>query len=302
MLPSWAMTSPAIPYTRARVTSRDGTPIGYRSLGAGPGLVLVHGGMQAAQNFMTLARLLGDAFTVHVPDRRGRGASGSYGDNYAIERDCEDLQAILDETGSHDVFGLSSGALIAMKTALGSTAIHRLALYEPPLPVPGASPTEWVPRYEEELRRGDLAAAMVSVIKGTADAGIFEAVPRFLLVPLLRLAIRADEKRVRGDEVAISALIPTMHYDALIVGAQRGTLEDYRGLSAEVLLLGGSKSHAFLRAALEAISRVIPKARRVEIPGVGHIAADNSGKPELVAAELRRFFGASSGQAGGRAA
>jgi pimeloyl-ACP methyl ester carboxylesterase len=292
-----------MPYTRGRATSRDGTPIGYRRLGAGPGLVLVHGGMQAAQNFMTLARLLGDTFTVHVPDRRGRGASGPYGDDYTIERDCEDLRALLAETGAHHVFGLSSGALISMKTALGSSAIHRLALYEPPLPIPGASLTDWIPRYEEELRRGDLAAAMVSVIKGTGDVGALEtSLPRFLLVPLLRLAIRVDEKRVQGDDVPISALIPTMRYDALIVGAQRGTLDDYRALSTEVLLLGGSKSHVYLRATLDALSTVLPNARRVELPGVGHIAADNTGKPEIVAAALRRFFGAPPGEVGDRAA
>jgi hypothetical protein len=58
-----------------------------------------------------------------------------------------------------------------------------------------------------------------------------------------------------------------------------------------VLLLGGSKSPKYLKSALDALGAVVPHARRVELRGVDHLAADNVGKPQLVAAELRRFFG-----------
>jgi len=71
------------PYRTDSVTS-DGTTIGYRQIGSGPGLILLHGGMQASQHYMRLATALSDAFTVYVPDRRGRGLSGPYGDQYAI--------------------------------------------------------------------------------------------------------------------------------------------------------------------------------------------------------------------------
>jgi pimeloyl-ACP methyl ester carboxylesterase len=60
------------PYTKGSVTSKDGTVIGYRQLGSGPGLILVHGGMAASQHFMKLASSLADVFTVYIPDRRGR--------------------------------------------------------------------------------------------------------------------------------------------------------------------------------------------------------------------------------------
>jgi pimeloyl-ACP methyl ester carboxylesterase len=60
------------------VTSADGTTVGYRRVGDGPDVVLVHGGGQSSQNLMTLARTLSDRFTVYVPDRRGRGMSGPY--------------------------------------------------------------------------------------------------------------------------------------------------------------------------------------------------------------------------------
>ena len=58
-------------YRTGTVGSVDGTVIGYRSLGSGPAVLLVHGGMKAAQHLMDLARVLSDGFTMHVVDRRG---------------------------------------------------------------------------------------------------------------------------------------------------------------------------------------------------------------------------------------
>jgi len=42
-------------YRTGSVSSADGTVIGYRQLGSGPAVLLVHGGMQAAQHLMKLA-------------------------------------------------------------------------------------------------------------------------------------------------------------------------------------------------------------------------------------------------------
>lgn len=71
------------PYTTGSVTSADGTTIGFREFGHGPGVVLVHGGIQAAQSFTKLASALADTSTVYMPDRRGRGRSGPFGPRYA---------------------------------------------------------------------------------------------------------------------------------------------------------------------------------------------------------------------------
>src|SRR3954470_3608775 len=82
-------------YTTGAVTSRDGTPIGYRRLGQGPGVVLLHGAMESAHSHMQLAAALADAFTVYLPDRRGRGRSGPYSADYSIQKDIEDMDALL---------------------------------------------------------------------------------------------------------------------------------------------------------------------------------------------------------------
>ncbi|HEX9296586.1 MAG TPA: alpha/beta hydrolase [Polyangiaceae bacterium] len=161
-----------ISHTTAFATSRDGTTIGYRQLGHGPAAILVHGGMMAAQNLMKLASALAAEFTVYVPDRRGRGLSGPHGNRYCLARECEDIEALVAHTGATNVFGSRSGAVLVLGAALSIPSVRRVALYEPPLPVEGASPTAWVAHDERELARGDLAAAMVTVIKGTEDSSL----------------------------------------------------------------------------------------------------------------------------------
>ncbi len=92
------------------------------------------------------------------------------------------------------------------------------------------------------------------------------------------------------DDVPLKALVPTMHYDAQLVIESEGSLASFRGVSAEVLLLGGARSASYLKKSLYGLEHVLPHVQRTEFPGVGHLAADNSGKPEMVAGELRRFF------------
>jgi pimeloyl-ACP methyl ester carboxylesterase len=277
--------------TTGSFLSRDGTRIGYRRMGEGPGIVLLHGGLQTGWNFMNLGAALSDTFTIYIPDRRGRGLSGPFGDGYSMRTEVEDLDALLGETGSHNVFGLSSGALIALQAALILPAIRRIALYEPPLEVDGQpSPRDWVPRYEQELAAGNLPAAMVALIKGTGDRSLFTSLPRLVLLPMFKLAMRYQRKRSEDDAPLLQALIPTAHFDARLVAEMAGRLEYFRAVRAETLLLGGSRSAIYLIAALDALSTVLSNCKRIEFPGLGHIAADNGGKPARVADELRRYF------------
>src|SRR3954454_7843791 len=117
-----------IPYTVNNVTSADGTIIGYRQLGHGPGLVLVHGGMMGSQNFMKLGQALADTFTIYIPDRRGRGLSGPAGD-YSLAKESQDICAMIQATGATNLFGLSSGAIVVLQAAVDGPALRNVALY-----------------------------------------------------------------------------------------------------------------------------------------------------------------------------
>ncbi len=284
-------------YATGTVTSKDGTTIGYRQLGQGPGVVLVQGAMGTADNFMQLAGALADTFTVTVPDRRGRGLSGSGGGNPGVQNEVEDIDALLIKTDSHYVFGLSSGALISLQAALTLPAIDKAAIYEPPLFVNGA-PMELLRRYEHEMAQGKLAAALITAMKATQmGPPVFNLIPRWLLELLTNTAMNSEDRKAKPGDITMRTLAPTLRYDFQVVVEMSGKLESFKAMRVEILLLGGSESPAFLKADLDALEKVLPHVTRREFPGLGHAAAWNydkqrnpSGDPERVAQELRRFF------------
>jgi pimeloyl-ACP methyl ester carboxylesterase len=277
---------------KGRLRSADGTTIGYRHRGHGPGLILVHGGMQASQHFTKLAAALSNEFTVYVPDRRGRGLSGPHGAEFSVLREVEDLQALVTATGASQIFGLSSGALVVLRTALATPALDRVVLYEPPLSINGSVPVDWLPRFDHEIAAGKRASALVTGLKGLhTDPSLFSRVPRFALVPLLALGARLQGDGP-ADEVPVAALIPTLHFDIQVIREMADTAADYAALDARVLLLGGTKSAAYLGAAVQKLAEVLPRAQSIALPGVGHSGPADDGAPLVVAQALRDFFSA----------
>ena len=82
------------------VTSKDRTTIAYDQEGAGFPLVLVTGALGVRSGSMQdgFVNLLKDHFTVINYDRRGRGDSGDTLP-YAVEREIEDIEALIDAIG-----------------------------------------------------------------------------------------------------------------------------------------------------------------------------------------------------------
>lgn len=116
-----------------KVTSKDGTTIAFDKSGEGPTVILVSGGLVSRSDNAPLAALLAKNFTVLNYDRRGRG---DYSDTapYAVEREIEDIETLINEAGEPAfLYGISSGAALAMEAAikLGSK-IKKLAMYEVP--------------------------------------------------------------------------------------------------------------------------------------------------------------------------
>jgi pimeloyl-ACP methyl ester carboxylesterase len=285
-------------YTTGSVVSQDGTTIGYRQYGHGPGLVLEQGGMGSAHNFHQLAGRLSDTFTVYVPDRRGRGLSGPFGRDYSIKKDVEDVEALLAKTGAHTLFGLSTGGLIALQAALTLPTIHKVAIYEPGLSINGSTPLDWVARYDKEMAQGKVAAALITGMLG-AQMGppIMKYIPRPLLEAFTNRLLAQEDKNGSGEYLPMRELAPTLQFDGQLLIEMSGTLERFRAMQAKVLLLGGSKSAAFQKASLDALEKVLPHVSRIEFPGLDHAGAWNydrqrnpGGQPALVAQALRRFL------------
>ena len=128
----------------ARVTSRDGTEIGYYTSGQGPPLLLVHGALGDHTRWDALRPHLEPHLTVDAMDRRGRGASGGPL-GLRRPREFEDaavVDAVTETSGARvAVAGSSAGASFALvATALtanttGScSSSHSPAWYSRPCP------------------------------------------------------------------------------------------------------------------------------------------------------------------------
>ena len=287
-------------FTADFVTSKDGTRIRYRQLGHGPGVVMLHGAMESAQSHMKLAEGLADVFTVYLPERRGHNLGIPFVKDYNVRKEVQDLEALLAKTGAYNVFGVSAGGLICLQAALTLPAIQKVALYEPALIVNSSASTAFFPRYDKEIVQGKVAAALITGMKG-AQMGprAFNAMPRWILELITTMTMKQEEKKAKAGDVTMKMLAPTLHYDFQLVTQMAETLKNFQGIRAEVLLLGGSKSPAWLKAGLDALARTLPHAQRIEFPGLDHggssdISNTNRfGRPEVVTQGLRRFFGES---------
>ncbi|WP_336214582.1 alpha/beta fold hydrolase [Nonomuraea sp. LPB2021202275-12-8] len=276
------------------VTSADGTTIGYHRLGDGPALVVLHGQMESAQSHRQIAEALAGAHTVYLPDRRGRGLSGPYGAEHTVEREVEDLDAVLAATGAQHVFGVSVGALVLLRAATSLPAIRKAAVYEPPLFADGPAPTAWLTRYEREMAEGRVPAALITAMQAAQLGPSFlRFMPRRLLEFLSARMTAGQDRKARPGDVTMRMLAPTLRHEARVVAELAQTQRDFGAVRADTLLLGGAKSPAYLKAALDALERVLPHTRRVEFAGLDHSGSGNTdlgGRPDVVADELRRFF------------
>src|SRR6185437_7453882 len=157
--------------TLNQVTSKDGTTIAFDRIGSGPPVILVSGGSVDRQSNAGVAALLAADFTVLNYDRRGRGPSGDT-PPYAIEREIEDIEAVVEAAGGEAaIFGSSSGAVLAMFAAEAGVGIEKLTMWEPPFIPEGfpKPPADQVEQYETmvaEGRRGDAVEFFMARVVG----------------------------------------------------------------------------------------------------------------------------------------
>jgi pimeloyl-ACP methyl ester carboxylesterase len=253
--------------------------------------------MESAHSHLQLATALADAFTVYLPDRRGRGMSGPYPVDYSVRTELDDLAAVMAETGAEMVFGVSASGLVVLEAARVNPAIRRAAVYEPAVLPKGTKHTQWLPRFDREMADGKVAAALITSMFGLELAPpAMKLMPRRLLAALTTMIMRGEDKKAANGIGAMRALAPTLHHEGMLLAEMAGSLDTFAGVSADVLLLGGSKGLAFLKPALDDLERTLPHRRRVEFAGLDHGGsadvsnANRGAKPDIVAAELRAFF------------
>jgi len=261
----------------ATVTSTDGTLIAFDRVGSGPPLILVDGAMcyRASGPMGPIAKLLSSHFTVYTYDRRGRGESTNVLP-YAVEREVEDLQALIAEAGgSAYVCGLSSGAALAVEAAHRGAPITKLALFEAPFFVDETRP----PLPSDFISRLDLAVA-------TNDRG--EAVKMFMKlvgVPAFAIALM----RFLPPWKKLTGIAHTLPYDMRIVSEHQWgkplSRQRWSRAAMPTIVMDGGKSPAWMRNAARELASVLPNARYETLPGQTHMV-----KAPVLAPVLLNFF------------
>jgi pimeloyl-ACP methyl ester carboxylesterase len=230
------------------VASADGTSIAYRtSGGGGEPIVFVHGSATSSADWGFVAPLLRERFTVVTMDRRGRGASAD-GPEYAIEREAEDVLAVLDAVGAELLVGHSYGGLCSILAAERTDRLRRMVLYEPPFAV----------------RPGDLGDLDDLVVRGELDVTL----ERFL-----RAAGASDEQlpQIRSSPVwqVLLDAVPVLPRELRAASEWRNPAKP---ISVPTLYLIGSETRG--RAYLDGLDDLLAAfadVRREDIPGQQHI-------------------------------
>lgn len=258
-------------------TSRDGTTLAYEELGNGPPLVLVDGALCRREfgPMPALAPLLAKEFTVFHYDRRGRGDSGDTAP-YAPEREVEDLAAIFDAAGgSAFLYGISSGAVLALRGAASGLRVKKLVVYEPPFVLDDSHRMD-PPDFQERIR------AMVAA--GDRD-GAVKLFMKVVGVPSFGIVMMRLIPKVWPN---LRAAAHTLPYDFAVLGdTQQGRglpaelRETLSAITAPTVALTGGKSPPYLNQGAKVVAETVRGATFSVVPKQNHNVAAKAIAPVL---------------------
>jgi pimeloyl-ACP methyl ester carboxylesterase len=258
------------------VRSEDGTTVAFDMLGDGPAVILVDGAMttRSSGSKTELANLLAQHFTVYRYDRRGRGDSGDT-KPYAVQREIEDINALIDEAGgSAFLYGHSSGGCLALDATVAlSDKVKKLAMYEAPYnddPEAQKAWAEYLKNLTEALaanRRGDAIALFMALVGIPAD--------------------QIEGMRHAPFWAGMEAVAPTLAYDHPGIMGQDGTIPIERVARVHVptLVMTGGKGAPFMLETAKTLSKAIPNVRLKTLDGQTHDV-----HPDALAPVLVEFF------------
>jgi pimeloyl-ACP methyl ester carboxylesterase len=265
-----------------KVISKDGTPIAFDQLGTGPALILVGGALSVRSHpvVIQLAERLAADFSVFNYDRRGRGDSGDT-PPYAVKREVEDIEALIDEAGgSAFIYGHSSGAVLALEAASRLPArVKKLALYEPPFILNDSrppAPADYVAQINQAIAAGRRAEAVTIFM--TKVVGI----PEEYVAPM-----REDPSWAGMEAVAHTIAYDGTIMDGIMSGKPLPNEKKQQWASATMptLVMAGGNSEAFFHDGAQTLVDILPRAQYRVLEGQDHAVS-----PEIFAPVLVEFF------------
>ncbi len=258
------------------VTSKDGTCIAYEQTGQGPTVISVAGALQYRswdEGTKKIAAMMAPDFTFVEYDRRGRGDSSDT-QPFAVEREIEDIEALIDAVGGPAyIYGLSSGAALAFEAALAlGSKVKKLAMYEAPYNSDATARQAWV-EYRRKLDefvtqgRGGDAVILFMQLVGMPDEHV---------------------EGMRHSEIfpVFEAIGYTLAYDAAELGDEADVpLDKAARLTIPVLTIDGSESYPFMHTTAVALAKAMPRGEQRTLQGQTHEVT-----PEALTPVLIEFF------------
>ena len=261
------------PLTMQTVRSADGTTIAYDRRGDGPPVVIVGGALSSRGAAASLSEALAGRMTAIAFDRRGRGDSG---DNqpYAVEREIEDMAALIDAVGgSSFVLGHSSGAVLSLRAAEAGLPIQRLAVYEPPFIVDDTRP----PLPDDYVRHID---ELIAAGRGADAVEYFMATGPRIPAPVI------EGTKQSPAWAGMASIAHTLSYDNRIMGdtmaGDAAPLRRWSTLATPTLVMAGGDSPPSMQHAAAALAAVLPNATTRILAGQTHGAAADVLAPVLL--------------------
>ena len=252
-------------------TSMDGTTLAFDRQGDGPPVVLVCGGSVDRISNAGLASELAPDFTVLNYDRRGRGDSGD-SPPYAVDREIEDIMAMLDAAGgSAHLYGSSSGAALALEATATGLPVTRLALWEPPFipegePRPPANTASIYRKFVDEHRRGDAVEYFMAQVVGLPPEFVEQA----------KSSPFWDQQE---------ALAHTLAYDAEIMADYTLPTERAAIVTVPTVVMAGDASFPWMTVTARALADAMPAGELRILAGQTHDAS-----PQELGSAVRAFL------------
>lgn len=250
--------------------SKDGTILAYDVYGSGPALIYISGA-SCFRSFLPIvqdAKAFAKEFTVYNYDRRGRGDSTDT-QPYAIEREVEDIAALIDAAGGKaHLYGHSSGAVLALEAALRlGDRIDKIVMYDASYVHDETEKTQYNQLSQQVhslLQSGKNAKAMTTFLKGIGMPKAF-----VYLLPLI------------PGWRTMRALAPTLAYDIALT-RDLPPLDRAARVTVPVQVLVGEKSPAGIHNVADQLSNAIPGATFIKLTGQDHMVSAKALLPLLV--------------------
>ncbi|MGY4543696.1 pimeloyl-ACP methyl ester carboxylesterase [Arthrobacter sp. UYNi723] len=273
--------------TSENIKTPDGGTLELYSTGAelasaGSGVVVVPASMVTAADYIKFAQKLSAALgrPVHTFNRRGRGSSSPQAEDYTLDADIRDLDAVMKHTSSTDVFGHSFGGAVALHAAR-TLPVERLAVYDPAVSVNHSVKADWTTEYERATAAGDDDRALAVLTKGL-ETGAFSRMP----LSMLTIA----NKLTAGTHVGkqMRELMRTGVREIKAIIAADMPAEPFLELPLETLIIVGEKSPAYFGVACGQIHDILTGSSYTILQGAGHDGVLRA--PDKLITELSDFF------------